>query len=134
MGERNAQPHLDPDATLSPRQLSLVALCDTHALLIGDKRTCAGEDAAVYFQLRHADDAEESPASVEPSRYCAVTFAQDHRYVYPLYDTLAAAKAAAVEHVGDDIYAELPLEVVDLDTGKCWKAEIATKWSPGMPR
>lgn len=74
--------------------------------IMGDDYS-GGEDMA--FNLAH-------PAGL--GRYCAVTVAGEHHYAYPICDSLAEAKERAVANIGDSIYAEHPVCVVNLDTGK----------------
>lgn len=65
-------------------------------------------------------------------RYAAVTL---HHYdesggfkyfIYPAFDTLRCAQCRAVEFARDDIFAEAPAMVVNLDTGATYAAR--TKW------
>ena len=65
------------------------------------------EDVRQYF----GDDA------VPLSQYCAVTAHDGKMFFYPVYDHLSTAVARAVEYAQDDIYAETPVEVCDLDNG-----------------
>mgnify|MGYP001601737324 CR=1 FL=1 len=52
-------------------------------------------------------------------RWCAVTYspADETVYLYPHHDTAAAAREFAQRLFADPSFAELPLEVVDLDSG-----------------
>lgn len=67
----------------------------------------------------------------EIQRYAAVTL---HHYdeggfkhfIYPAYDTRRGAQDRAVEFAHDDIFAEGPVMVVNLDTGATYTAK--TKW------
>lgn len=54
-------------------------------------------------------------------RFCVVTAAGEHHYALARYDTLEDAKRAATSNVDDDIYAESPVLIVNLDTGARYK-------------
>lgn len=134
------QPYIDPDLPLSARQQALLALCTHHDIVVGDPRGGTGSDVALYFPKRVGPsllDPEPTiaPAELEPDRYCAITYCaithhEDHHYLYPLYGTVRAAKARAVEFIVNDTFVEMPLAVVDLDTGKRWDAAITATWRP----
>jgi hypothetical protein len=82
-------------------------LADDHGLS-PNARTIAGEDLG--------------KALARPEllgRWCAVTFspADETVYLYPHHDTAIAAREFAEALFADPSFAELPLEVVDLDSG-----------------
>jgi hypothetical protein len=57
-------------------------------------------------------------------RYAAVTGAGE--YVYALtYETLEAAQSASGEYLDDDLYAESPRFIIDLDSGAEWRPVIS---------
>jgi 8-oxo-dGTP pyrophosphatase MutT (NUDIX family) len=72
------------------------------------------------------------------SCFAAVTSASEYRYV-KVYETFAKADRAATENLADSIFAESPVEIVDLDTGKKflpvvgWKAEGEDDLLEGPP-
>jgi hypothetical protein len=89
------------------RATTLRKLADDHGLS-PNARTTAGEDLG--------------KALARPERlglWCAVTFspADETTYLYPHHDTVAAAREFAEALFADPSFAELPLEVVDLDSG-----------------
>lgn len=51
-------------------------------------------------------------------RYVCVTMHGEKPFFLPEFDDIEAAVARAVEYVTDDIFAEIPAEIVDLDTGE----------------
>lgn len=53
-----------------------------------------------------------------PSQWAAVTQTAVGTYIYPVYDSKAAAIARANEYPADDLCPEWPVAVVDLDTGE----------------
>jgi hypothetical protein len=99
-------------ASLSPRQLAYLKLCERHGIVIGDDSSSAGEDAALYFSYGG------EPPDCVVERFAAVTVAGDFRYAYPDFSTLADAAAGAVKNIADDVFMEAPLCVADLDTGE----------------
>ncbi len=135
---RIPQPFLDAQLELSARQRALLALCSSLDITVGDPRSGTGTDAALYFPRRVGPsllDPEPRVAAseLEPDRYCAITYCaithdEDRHYLYPLYGTLRAAKARAVEFIVNDTFVEMPLAVVDLDTGRRWDAAITATW------
>lgn len=107
---------------LTPRQEAFKALCDYHGIVPGDCSTTAGEDAADYLPF------EGGPAIREISQYCVVMRAGDIVYAYPTAETLEEAQTIARRYVGDDIYAEFPMELVDLDNGTRSFPIITVTW------
>lgn len=97
------------------RREALRALAGTHGLTIGSYRTTANEDISEFF----GDD----PTRIE--RWAAVTAGSEIRYIYPLYQRKSDAVAKATEHIGDSIFAEFPVAVVNLDTG----TRYTPRWS-----
>jgi len=68
------------------------------------------------------EEVEEDPrpylAGDKPiSRYVCVTSHDEKTFFLPTFDDRFDAQARAVEYVHDDIWAEYPVEVFDLDTG-----------------
>ena len=54
-------------------------------------------------------------------RFCCVTAHGEKTFFLPAFDAPAVAMARAVEYATDNIWAETPVAVVDLDTGREWK-------------
>lgn len=103
--------------TQDARRTALRGLCDKHGLSPNDKTT-AGEDIAPYL-------ANE----ISIARFAAVTRNGEIFYVIPDFATFAAAQGRAFEYVNDDIFAEWPVEVVDLDTGDTLVPDFAmVRW------
>jgi hypothetical protein len=88
------------------RAETLRKLADDHALS-PNARTTAGEDLGVDLA---------APDRLGP--WCAVTFspAEETTHLYPHHDTAAAAREFAECLFADPSFAELPLEVVNLDS------------------
>lgn len=97
------------------RREALRTLAESHGLTIGSYRTTANEDISEFF----GDD----PTRIE--RWAAVTAGSEIRYIYPLYQHKSAAVAKAIEHIGDSMFAEYPVAVVNLDTGRRYRP----RWS-----
>jgi hypothetical protein len=63
------------------------------------------------------------------TRFLAVTRHEHVVYVKPGGESLEAAIAAAVRHADDDIHAELPLAVVDLECGNTHRPDwTSLRW------
>jgi hypothetical protein len=93
---------------------ALRRLADDHALSPND-RTSAGEDLAAALA-----------ASERLGPWCAVTYSPAHEttYLYPHCPSAAAARDRAQRYLEDPTFAELPVEVVDLDSGARQLARI----------
>jgi hypothetical protein len=103
---------------------TLRKLADDHALS-PNARTTAGEDLAKA--LAH-------PQRLRP--WCAVTYspADETAYLYPHHDTVAAAQEFAEALFADPSLAELPLEVVNLDSGERRLARLGVlAWDSPRP-
>lgn len=85
------------------------------------------------------DEGEEEDPRIylngdEPiGRYVVVTSNTSSRgyevYFYlPIFETLLLATNRAVEFDRDDLFEELPVKVVDLETGTVWHAEVSYTW------
>lgn len=96
------------------RRKALRALCEKHYLLIkidGEHwDTSAQEDIAEYFNEH----------KLEIARYAVVTRHDDVFYVKPCAYDLTDAYQRAMENINDSIFYEVPVEVVNLDTGQRW--------------
>lgn len=97
-----------------PRAAKLAALAERYGIAIRDSiQACensAEEDLHLYLFF---DEANEKPEPIR--RWCAVTSSGELTYLYPNWDTRSDAESRTVSYVDDDIYAESPLAVVDLD-------------------
>lgn len=49
-------------------------------------------------------------------------------FYLPTFNDWEAAAARAVEYIQDDLFEEIPLKIVDLETGAEWTAEPAYTW------
>jgi len=112
---------------LSKRQQAYVEVCKRFGITIGDDSYSGGEDAGLYFAVLIDENVECAPER-EVMRYCVVTVHGDHYYAFPDCDTLREAKRAAIANASDDLYYELPEEIINLDTGKRYMAAITAKW------
>ena len=97
-----------------PRADKLAALAERYGISIresiDDCKDSAEED--LFMHLFHGDDG----ADPEPiHRWAAVTSAGEFHFIYPLFDDREGAEERATEYPDDDIYAESPVAVVDLD-------------------
>lgn len=81
-----------------------------------DDRSSAGEDLD-EIMLDYEHNGHIGP-------YVAVTASGDFIYL-KTYSKLRFAQSAAAEYLTDDIYAESPVEIVNLDTGKAWKPVVS---------
>lgn len=52
----------------------------------------------------------------------------DYKTFFLLLASREEAQARAEQFIEDDIFVELPIAVVNLDTGERWNARPATKW------
>lgn len=57
------------------------------------------------------------------SRWMPITEHGDKMYLYPCYGTLEAAVDRLEEYAADDIFAEVPCGVIDLDTGEFFRVD-----------
>lgn len=106
--------HWVPDQPTRERRLRDLGI--RWSLEIGGNSNSADEDFTEYFV---------SPR--QPiRRYAAITTAGDFVYIKADYPNLNEAKEAALANVNDNIYAETPLAVVDLDTGRTYQPDFST--------
>lgn len=108
----NADGEITPEGNtrkMSARHDAIRALADEFYIAYeGPERTSSDED------IRELLDAEHLP------QWAAITTAgQGEDQVWYIYacETQREAQKRAFEHLGDDIYAEMPVAVVDLDNG-----------------
>jgi hypothetical protein len=134
MTDQRNQPYLDTSVELTARQQTLLAICDAHWIVVGDDSTATGEDAGEYFATierspKHGQHPARLPATSQPGRYCALTTHDDSFFAIADFETLEAAQERAVEHMADDIFAEQPVAILDLDTGQRWDAVPTATWA-----
>lgn len=116
---------------LTERQQAYRAVCERFWIKIGDAHTSSGEDSALYFSA--IVDGEMIEPEQEVKRYCAVTIGQgssgdDIYYAYADFDTLEGAQAKAARNIADDIFSELPMQIIDLDTDESYTPIISVEW------
>ncbi len=67
-------------------------------------------------------------------KYAIVTVSGEYPYVTARHDTLRLAKRAATSYVSDDVYAESPVLIVNLDTGTRYEPDWdALPWKKVTP-
>jgi len=93
---------------VNTRLENLQKVMDNWGIVPDDYDEDCEEDLRPYF----ADDAEEGPG-----QWCAVTEHDSKVFLYPAYPSKESAVWRLEEYVADDIYAETPVGVFDLDTG-----------------
>lgn len=98
------------------RHVALMAVLDEYGVEL-NAATSAAEDLAPFV------DGQE-PIGRYAAITAAITGGGTVTYVYPSHDTAPDAIEHAMRNVTDDIFAEMPRAVVDLDTGTTW----APKW------
>lgn len=113
------------------RREALRKLCDEFYIDPESTASTGDEDAGFYF--RPEDDEDHKP--ILP--YVAVTgTAGDNprHYVYADFEALEAAQLRATDDADDPIFSEIPVAVVNLDTGArwvpCWRS---LQWSYNSP-
>lgn len=117
----------------TPRQKALRKLSFEHGLEIehlDHYSDSAREDIAEYFYADRWDTDEPGDTPKPVSRFAVVTEAGEFTYVKADWDTLEAAARAAVENINDDLYAESPYEIVDLDSDDRYRPDWTTvQWA-----
>jgi hypothetical protein len=91
-------------------------LCDEYGIEPENDDTTMNEDAGLYL------DPEDSDYVLD--QFVLVSHAGEYAYL-KCFATLDLAKREAFYNVDDDIYAEAPSLIVDLDTGERWKPDYA---------
>lgn len=90
------------------------------------------------------DDGEEEDPRIYLSgqekigRFCVVTLnwssrGYDKLFYLPIFNDMQAATNRAEEYIYDDLFEELPVKVVDLDTGDVHWAHAQYAWSSERP-
>lgn len=107
--------------TETKRQVALRAVCERYGLEIVDHDhpvDSGQEDIAEYFFPGRVSDESVPEGKTKPIlRYAVVTEAGEFVYINAEHDDLREAERAAVENIGDPIYSEAPIVIIDLDTG-----------------
>lgn len=89
-------------------------VCERFAINPKDTSTAAGEDAGLIL------------SGDEPcERYCVVTRNSDITYAYADDKTTEDARSHAIRNVDDSIFAEIPVAIIDLQTGE----EMRPDWT-----
>lgn len=94
------------------RAAALAALMQEHRAEPDDYDAGEEEDVRPYLTGRRA-----------PRRFVCVTEHNDKPFFLPTFDDAETAQARAVEYMYDDLFAEIPVAVVDLDTGERYYPE-----------
>jgi hypothetical protein len=100
-----------PTSELATRRLANLTRATERFAIDTSPDTTGGEDLAPYL-------AGEEPCGI----WCAITTGREITYAYPTFADAAAASGRACEDILDDIYAEYPVAVVNLDTGEIRRA------------
>lgn len=100
------------------RTTALAKLAQVHEIDRADQNT-AGEDLAAYL---------DDPGSIH--NWVAVTRSPQTGVTYLKADfpDAAAAKGYAASNVDDDLFEELPVEVVNLDSGEARRCQLVARW------
>lgn len=98
------------------RRERLQKLIDWYGQAVEDYDSDVEEDLRPYLNEGH-------PEPKAPGRYVCVTQHGEKTFFLPFFDSLGEAQERAVEYVNDDIFAEQPVEVFDLDTGEAHMPE-----------
>lgn len=113
--------------TADRRLVAFKELMDRHYQTPDDYDTGAEEDPRPYFAREAA-----------LGRYVCVTAnpvpgnSDGKTFFLPRFDDLADAQARAIEFADDDVFAEMPVEIVDLDTGRRWHPSWSSlRWRAG---
>ena len=105
--------------TSDKRLEALIKLAEEHGISPRDQNT-AGEDLA-----------EQLASPKEIRRWAAVTRSEATRVTYvKTYASRQWAQNEAASYIADGIWPEVPVEVVDLDTGASSEPTISVEW-PG---
>lgn len=82
-----------------------------------DDSYSGGEDAGLHLS-------GESPIE----RFCVVTRHESFVYAKAIWPDLESAQAAAVEYIADDTFFEVPVAIIDLDTGERFAPVMEIPW------
>lgn len=90
-----------------------------------------GQEARDYDEGEEEDPRPYLTGEQECEQWCCVTEHDGKHFFLPTFHTADQAAARAVEYVEDDIWAETPVEVHNLDTGESlYPVWDALRWSP----
>jgi hypothetical protein len=100
------------------RSRALRKLAQAHEIHRGD-RNSSGEDYGAYL---------DNPDSI--CEWVAVTRSPEAGITYLRADfpDRLSAKRYAARHIGDDLFEELPVEVVNLDSGQSISSVLSVRW------
>jgi hypothetical protein len=120
------------------REERLRAVCQSHDVEITEDAsawTYSGqEDVAAYFYGDPDDYFGDSKKPIQTWAAVTVSPNEDFVYIKADYETLEEACRAATEYVDDDIFSEVPLFVINLDTGEehipVWRS---VQWQQNKP-
>lgn len=104
--------------TTLTRQARIDALkraCDRFDVEYTSPRLSSTEDLAPYFY-----------GAETIGEWAAVTECGEWRYIYPDFSHPLDAQNKAVENIGDDIHAESPVAVINLETGETLRPDWNT--------
>lgn len=76
-----------------------------------------------YHQYLLSDEEDGQPYE-EIKRWAAVTQATGKRFIYPCYPSMQAAIHRSLEFVNNELYAEWPVCVIDLDRYKVYYPKL----------
>lgn len=97
---------------IARRQLRLEAykkLLEELSIDPTDDSYSGGGDAGIYCRC---------PGMIQ--RFAVHTVTGEYSYLYAKSDTFEEAQKLAMDHIDDNVYAETPVFIVDLDTGDRW--------------
>jgi len=106
---------LSPTTTeTNARWIEAFKVVCAHFGLGPDDPSSAGEDYAMVLS-----------GEIPIERFVAITSAGSCTYVKPAGGDVDCAKSTAVDYITNDLYAEMPVAVVDLDNGNTYRPEWA---------
>lgn len=76
-----------------------------------------GQTADDYDQGEEEDPRPYLSGEEECRRFCCITIHEGKVFFLPTFETREEAQGRAVEYAQDDVFPELPVGVLDLDTG-----------------
>jgi hypothetical protein len=97
---------------MSALKYAYKAVLDEFGIDPEDDTYSGGEDAGEFMSGER-----------EIERFCSVTQSGDFFYANPITDDFDSAKERCVMYIGDPLYAEMPVCVIDLETGQRWEPD-----------
>lgn len=86
-----------------------------------------GPEATQFRTSAEEDLAEYLYDEVRLGQWCVVTTAGEYTYLH-VVETYNDASSRAEQHIDNDLYAESPHELVDLDTGDVHTPRFEVSW------